>query len=406
MILKLHPRRIAVVILSALMLAVGSISLLASPASASTIVVTSGADSGAGSLRAALASAVAGDVITFAPSVTDIELTSAQLTITTGVTITGPGAASLTVHRSSAGGTPSFRVFLINAPSATVSISGITISNGSETGGGINVSNATRVNLSQLAVTNNTAGWGAGLWLDFADLYIDRSTFTGNAAGAGPCGYCNGGAMILNTGNAYISNSTISGNTARDNGGGIKSTTHLFLTNTSLVGNVAMDGFGGAIAQYVYQSQHSLSMTNTLIAGNSFASRGQCDVATAVPLLVNLNNLIEDNSCNYVRLTPSGSTTAPTAFLSGDPNAASLASNGGPTQTNAILLSSIAAGAGDPATCAASPISGFDQRGFARPAVCAIGAYEPTATPSTTTTTVPGSSTPADGDPVVPAFTG
>jgi len=391
-----------------------SIALLANPASATTIVVSSGADSGAGTLRAALASANAGDVITFDPSVSVVELTTGRLDITTSVTITGSGTDSLTVRRSSAGGTPTFGIFYIDNAAAVVSISDMTITNGNATGGGVNVHSATRVNLTRVAVTNNTAGWGAGLWLDFADLYIDQSTFTGNAAGAdAPCGYCNGGAMILNTGNAYISNSTISGNTARDNGGGIKSTTHLFLTNTSLVGNVAMDGFGGAIAQYVYQSQHSLSMTNTLIAGNTFASRGQCDVASAVPLLVNLNNLIEDNSCNYVRLTPDGSTTAPTAFLSGNPNAAALASNGGPTQTNAILSSSIAAGAGDPTTCAASPISGLDQRGFARPSACSIGAFEPAASaPTSSSTTIPGagsgsSESGASGsDPVVPVFAG
>ena len=407
-------RRLSAIAVGLVLLTTGAFAISASPASATTIVVTSGADSGAGTLRAALASANAGDVITFDPSVSVVELTTARLTITTSVTITGSGTNALTVRRSSAGGTPAFGIFHINNAAAVVSISDMTITNGNATGGGVNVQNATRVNLTRVAVTNNTAGWGAGLWLDFADLYIDQSTFTGNSAGAGSaCGYCNGGAMILNTGHAYISNSTISGNTARDNGGGIKSTTHLFLTNTSLVGNVAIDGFGGAIAQYVYQSQHSLSMTNTLIAGNTFASRGQCDVATAVPLLVNLNNLIEDNSCNYVRLTPSGSNSAPTAFLSGNPNAAALASNGGPTQTNAILSSSIAAGAGDPATCAASPISGLDQRGIVRPSACSIGAFEPAASPPTSSsTTIPGagsgsSESGASGsDPVVPVFAG
>lgn len=392
-------RRIGGLAASLTLIVSASIALLANPASAATIVVTSGADSGAGTLRDALASAVNGDVITFDPSVSDVELTTARLDITTGVSIVGPGAGSLTIRRSSALGTPSMEVLRITAPSYIVSISGVTVSNGDQRG--ITIQNANRVNLSQVAVTNNSNGWGGGLWLDFADLYIDQSTFSGNTAGTGvPCGYCNGGAMIINTGHAYISNSTISGNVAQDNGGGIKSTANLVLKNTTIVGNTAIDGFGGGIASYAYQSQ-SLSMINTLIAGNSFASRGQCDNDPAVALLVNSNNLVEDNTCNYVRLTPSGSTTAPTAFLSGNPNATALASNGGPTQTNAIPFGSLATGAGDAATCAAAPISGIDQRGIARPSACAIGSYEPALTPSPTT------STPSDqGDPVTPTFTG
>ncbi len=61
-----------------------------------------------------------------------------------------------------------------------------------------------------------------------------------------------------------------------------------------------------------------------------------------------------------------------------------LASNGGPTQTHALLPASPAIDAGDNIACAASPVSSQDQRGIARPAdgngdstlVCDIGAFE------------------------------
>jgi hypothetical protein len=61
-----------------------------------------------------------------------------------------------------------------------------------------------------------------------------------------------------------------------------------------------------------------------------------------------------------------------------DPLLGSLANNGGPTRTFALLAGSPAIDAGDDATCNAAPVSGLDQRGIARPqgAHCDIGAYE------------------------------
>ncbi len=87
-------------------------------------------DSGAGSLRAAIAAAHAGDTILFAPSVNDIVLTSGELAITQSLNIDGPGANHLTIARSSAAGTPSFRVFDVSGAGVNVSITGVTIANG------------------------------------------------------------------------------------------------------------------------------------------------------------------------------------------------------------------------------------------------------------------------------------
>ena len=98
----------------------------------STLTVTSAADSGTGTLRAAIASAQNGDTIKFASSLNGqtISLTSGELAIANGVTIKGPGAGLLDVD---AGG--SSRVFDITA-AVTVSISGLTISGGERGGGG------------------------------------------------------------------------------------------------------------------------------------------------------------------------------------------------------------------------------------------------------------------------------
>ena len=71
-----------------------------------TIVVSNNSDSGPGSLRAAVASAVAGDTITFAPGLAGqtITLTSGQIDIppAKNITIDGAAAAGLTISGNNA----------------------------------------------------------------------------------------------------------------------------------------------------------------------------------------------------------------------------------------------------------------------------------------------------------------
>src|SRR5882762_7413414 len=79
-------------------------------------VVVNNSDSGAGSLRQAIADACDASTITFnmAMVTSPISLTTAELGINKNLTITGPSSSLLTVQRSSAGGTPDFRIFTIN----------------------------------------------------------------------------------------------------------------------------------------------------------------------------------------------------------------------------------------------------------------------------------------------------
>src|SRR5436190_24202141 len=72
---------------------------------AATITVTTTADSGPGSLRAAIAAASNGDTITFDAALNgeSIVVTSAALSLDKNITIDGPGANLLAVTKSLGG---------------------------------------------------------------------------------------------------------------------------------------------------------------------------------------------------------------------------------------------------------------------------------------------------------------
>ena len=96
----------------------------------SPVMVTSSADSGPGSLRDTIAAAPSGATIEFAKGIHTITLTSGELDITKSLDIVGLGENQLTIKRSSAKGTPSFRIFDIFGTGVDVTITGVKIANG------------------------------------------------------------------------------------------------------------------------------------------------------------------------------------------------------------------------------------------------------------------------------------
>ena len=96
---------------------------MAMQAHAATITVTNTNDSGPGSLRQALANANNGDRINFGVTGT-IALTNGGLEVNKNVMISGPGANQLSID-----GNHATLVFGV-APQRTVSISGLSITNG------------------------------------------------------------------------------------------------------------------------------------------------------------------------------------------------------------------------------------------------------------------------------------
>src|SRR5438067_6849280 len=131
--------------------------VLASPAAlATTRRVTNLNDSNAGSLRDVIAQSINGDRIEFDVTGT-ISLISGELTIARSITIVGPGAGNLTVKRFT--GTQGFRILHVlpnGATTPSVSISGLTISGGSDFGGGGLLNESSQVTLSNCVIVGNT----------------------------------------------------------------------------------------------------------------------------------------------------------------------------------------------------------------------------------------------------------
>lgn len=371
-------------------------------------VVTSDADSGAGSLRQAIADACAGSTITFAGGLASSNLTTDQLLIDKNLTIDGGAGVSVT----RVAGSPNFRIFSIDS-GTTVSISGLRISNGSTTGNGGGIFSAGTLALSNCAISGNSAGtnFGGGLWSQ-GPAVIDRCTISGNQAG-------NGGGLFHGFNTLTMSNTTVSDNTSTFQAGGVNiQDATATLVNCTISGNRSELSQAGIAHLVASRPASSLTLRNCTVTDNVGPVGSFGGVWTAYftdtpgqTLVTRLENtLVTDNSPdNFTTTTGTANTlvSTPNAFLesmghnldsdgtsgfvngsngdligtTGTPiNAllAPLGTFGGPTQTHALLPGSPALNAGDNAACAAGPVGNLDQRGVARPqqATCDIGAFE------------------------------
>lgn len=167
-------------------LAVVGLVTFTSQLQAATFTVTTNADSGAGSLRDAVAqanTAAGADIIVFASGVTNVVLSS-QIDITDVLTITGNGTAATVVSGNNA-----TRIFNTSSP---LTLNSLTLTNGSASGdgGAINVQSyggPVGLTLNQVLVQNSTAtNRGGGVYFyasaDLDSLRVSNSTFIGNSA--------------------------------------------------------------------------------------------------------------------------------------------------------------------------------------------------------------------------------
>jgi hypothetical protein len=340
---------------------------------AATVNVTSTADSGAGSLRDAIAAASSGDTINISVTGT-ITLTGAPLTIDKSLAISGPGASELAVS-----GNKAVQVFVVNS-GATVTISGLTIENGAASGGGGGISNSGMLTVTDSVIAGNTTDSFGGGILNLGMLTVANSTVSGNSASC-----CNGGG-ISNLGMLTVTNSTVAGNSvAFFYGGGIYNMHTLNMTNDTLSGNTA--GFhGGGIANFGTMTVKNTILANSLKSGNCYMGNGGVIDSRG-------HNLSDDASCT-TWLTGTGDQDGIATGL----DSAGLKNNGGPTWTIALSPGGAAVDAIPISptnyctlTDGITPVA-TDQRGVARPggSACDIGAFELVQTTTVTIDIKPG----------------
>jgi hypothetical protein len=211
-----------------------------------------------------------------------------------------------------------------------------------ETGGNASVYLITGTTINNNSVTATTGlAWG-GAFVAEADatVTIRNSTISGNSLST-PSATAQGGAIFNNGGSVFLlSNVTITNNTAKTAGG-------LFQTGAG-----------------------SITLQNSILAGNTASTAGP-----------DCNGPIASQGHNLIGSTAGCTFAATTGDLANVPaSLGPLANNGGPTQTHALTVGSLAIDAGDPGVpgSGGTACEATDQRGTSRPQglACDIGAFE------------------------------
>ena len=349
----------------------------------------------------------------------------------------------------------------------SISITSSTLSDNSATGnaftnygGGIYKSGGS-LTMTGSTLHKNTVGsgngiqnFGAGIYTTGGTSAIANSTLSGNFA-LGPLFSSNLGGGIYTGDTLTVTNSTLSGNSVNGsgagsaNGGGIYNAIagQLTLINSTLSGNFVSGSSNGNNGGGIYSDAGSLTVTNSTLSANSVSGSGSFlndggGIYNAGASTANIRNTIiagntaptnppgipqsaQDvfGSFNSQGHNLIGKVNGANGFSNGnngdqvglsaapkDPMLGPLASNGGPTQTMALLSGSSAIDAGDGCVFdnSCSPSLGFaittDQRGmgFSRKvdgnsdgtAAVDIGAYE-----AAVCTTPPATPTASNGGP-------
>ncbi|MBX7105660.1 MAG: right-handed parallel beta-helix repeat-containing protein [Gemmataceae bacterium] len=401
-----------------------------------TYTVLNSADAGAGSLRGAILAANANpgaDAIDFDTSFfatpRTITLTTGTLVISDSVTITGTSAVNCSIS-----GNNSTQVFAVNGAGvfdvtlarmsiksgnsfsgpagvsfgdenltiSECSITGCINSSSLNQGGGIGQAyGVTGGSLSIInsTISNNTSsGRGGGVFVYRpTSVSITGSTLAGNSASDGAGVAALGGSVLT------IENSTVSGNRtatfSTSDGGGVyfispNLPAQITIRNATFSGNTA-GGYGGGI--FVANSFGStapvgIQIQNATIVSNRAFRGGGVGTANSAAITVSLTSgIVSGNtstlagSSDFIaggvsaKSSAIGSTTGITTytnlggnFIGAALNLGALASNGGPTQTHALLTGSPIIDKGE------NPLNlSLDQRGLPRNyGPTDIGAFE------------------------------
>ncbi len=294
--------------------------------------------------------------------------------INKNVTIRGAGAGNTTVSGNNA-----VQVFNING--ATVTLDKMSIVNGRASGnGGGAAYNVGQLTVSNSLLTGHYASQGGALSNDGA-MIVNNSTISGNGGATA--------AGISNFGNLTVNNSTFISNSSPGQGGAIKNNNTTTITNSTFSGNSAQ--FGGGVRN---GGGGGLTIRNSTFSGNSATFSGGGIYNDAFGTFTIDNNIVAGNNASNGREFFSGSTIISNGHnifghsgTSGLSNVTTVATDiipitplnqilaplgnyGGPTQTYALRLGSVAINAGN------ASASTLDQRGDARVGRSDIGAVE------------------------------
>lgn len=246
----------------------------------STFFVTNTFDSGANSLRAAIANAksLAGaDTIQFLGVTGTINLlTELSITDTDGLNIQGPGASQLTIN-----GGGNVRVLSTTGSSAgaAISISGMTLTGGKAAGGAGILIGDEAVSLTNCIVTGNTSTLdGGGIYVTSAagSLNLQGCTVSNNStSGSGIDG---GGIAFQLAGSMVMNNTTVSGNTSADSGGGVyfRNGGQFSITNSTISGNAGGSttvSIGGGL-YFFGTASGPLLIQNSTVSSNTIGGAG------------------------------------------------------------------------------------------------------------------------------------
>lgn len=398
-----------------------AMAVMASPAQAADLTVTSNEDSGGGTLRAAVAIANSNGV---ADNIT-FNLPSDQRTITLTSEITFTDTSQTTIDGGVAGvavsGNNTTRAFAIQG--VNLSLKSLTVSGGNTTensdGGGI-INRGGTLSITDSTITDNYSGTftGGGIYnsgtLTVTDstisnnstdngffsgggIYNDRGkvTITGSNIRANNSGY--GGGIFNYVGTLRVTDSTISGNSATGSGGGIFSDTNLLRRNTNVV-NSTISGNSAQTGGGVFNANGLTTIRSTTITNNT-APEGQGAGVSSTGAVIG-SSIIAANNTTDVDLFNGGvnSFTSEGYNLIGDGNATGsfnktgdqiiannspglgpLANNGGPTRTHALLAGSPALNTIPQGTNGCGGLILItDQRGVSRPqgTACDTGSFE------------------------------
>ena len=304
------------------------------------------------------------------------------LTLTSDVTINGSttgGTVTISGDSDNSGTRNAADTQVFSVTAGTANLQHLDIAHGftDDRGGAVNVGAGSTLNLSHSTVRDSYASSGGGISTT-GSLNLFASTISGNQADR------NGGGIRSNTDlmgtTATISNSTIASNTAGDSGGGIYSVDGLLqVRNSTITSNTAGADQGSGVASYgdtVTQTE----IVSSLIAGNTNDDDVRLIPAAGTVSFVSLgNNVIGGGGAPALGVfNQTGDQTGVT-----NPMVGPLQNNGGPTETVALLPGSPAINAGsnpDNLTTdqrgAGFPrdIDGIDAGAFEAEAVPSVGA--------------------------------